>query len=718
MSEWLTIKNLKSSDASVSATPPWATSSPSSPDPQWQKEKFREWCADSSTDHVFYSANVGINPGLRVSAENPVAKTWALVADYDSDLLVAMSDAEIDAKIDAAVAKKGILPGWASRTFSNKVRLVWEFEKPVHGSPEPLWKAAMEGVVGVTGARRMLPGFDETSISAIQVFELGGSWRNLGGKVVDSATLSGVFYNAAKKAALRADSTVEIPIEDVAAEVERRWPGQWPGDFRFGTRGPLFWLNDGVTRIGCQVGDHGMICFSDRAGKGFVPWKEVLGAKFVSDFENRKIESALDGIYYDGSRYWMKVGNGRWASHTKEDTLLKLRSMGFSGDRKKGETVSELERLLLTIHEQNRVDSVAPFLFDKRDVVEYMGDTYLNRSCRRPAQRAGGDGHPSKWPWLHRYLTGMLDRPVGSATDPNDHLKAWVKRFWESADRGDPMAGHLLVIAGEANTGKSLFGMFILREIMGGGMDAGHYLLTGGGFNKRLGEVAVWNVDDGVSASDFKDHRKFSEMLKKSAANPEINYQPKYADATTIPWLGRIVITCNVDAGSLDALPQLDGTVLDKLILMKMADRVIEFPPKSILEATIREEIPHYLDALANWEPPPEVVGDNRFGVIPYHHPELVAEAREKSPEQNLADVIDEWVVQYRTVHPEATEWEGKPVHLLMELMATDSLKDVCRHYKLPQVGSLLKKLRLTEWPRIKDYRNGGSANVYKLDLT
>ena len=33
--------------------------------------------------------------------------------------------------------------------------------------------------------------------------------------------------------------------------------------------GDLFWIDPFVERVGCQVSEGGMICYSDRAGKGW-----------------------------------------------------------------------------------------------------------------------------------------------------------------------------------------------------------------------------------------------------------------------------------------------------------------------------------------------------------------------------------------------------------------------------------------------------------------
>ena len=48
------------------------------------KAKFRAWCADEKTDHVFYSTVEGDNPSLRIQSDNPPNAISGIVADYDA----------------------------------------------------------------------------------------------------------------------------------------------------------------------------------------------------------------------------------------------------------------------------------------------------------------------------------------------------------------------------------------------------------------------------------------------------------------------------------------------------------------------------------------------------------------------------------------------------------------------------------------------------------
>lgn len=718
MSSYTALKNHRTTSVWTLAAPPWQTAAPVGVPAGLTKELFRAWCEDLTTDHVFYAPVVGINPGMRITNDNPVARRFGFVADYDSDSLVPLTDQEIIDLVDVGLKKKGIRPQWLCRTFSGKARLVWEFEKPIAGEPVELMDKAVEAFIAEAGVKRLLPGYDATSAKGSQYFELGHSWTDLQGVQVPAATLAGCVFEAAKRMTLKADSDVEIPLEVVLAEIEDRWPGRLSGDISWGTRVPLFWIPDGIQRIGGMIVTNGVVCYSDRAGKSFLTWREVLGESFVKTYETKQIESVLDNIYYDGAKYWIKVSSDRWVPRNKEDAMLHIRAAGFSAQLAKGQRLSPAESVVKAVQDTRSIEGTAPFLFDPRETVEWQGETFLNISTRKPMAPAGGDGDISKWPWLFNFLQGFLDADPTIPTDPIDHLLAWIQRLWLSARIGRLELGHLVILAGESDTGKSLFAQFIMRQIMGGGTDAAGYLLAAGtGFNKQLAEVAVWNVDDGVSASNFADHKKFTEMLKKTAANPEVNYHPKYRDSVVLPWRGRVVVTCNTDASSLEILPQLDGTILDKIMLFHLSDRKPDFPESKVLEAMIKAELPHFLDWLLGWVPPPEVInGTARYRVTSYHHSELVRTSREKSPEQNFADLIELWADQKRTMEPGVREWRGNPTRLLQEMLNSD-LQALARSYDPRRAGMMLSQLKAVGNPRIVNHQKGGKKNVYVLSL-
>jgi hypothetical protein len=720
---WTYLKNHLEQVTAKSTTPPWQTLPPAGIPTGIDKKAFRAWCADPKTDHVFFSAAEGVNPGVRASAANPTHLMHGFVGDYDSDHLINMTDQQVLDEITKRTAGKGIMPNHLSRTFSNKIRLVWVFETPLPGDiPEALRKT-IELFVKEAKANEMLEnGLDDTSKDPTQFFELGRGWLDLGHPPVPEAKLQALYFKAASTTVTQAEAVTSIPLGLVEDEINKQYPGAITGiTLSNAVRVPLFWLRDGDPARSAQVGENGIWAYSDR-DQGFHSWSKLLGAAFVKEFEEHQISSAVSTFYFDGERYWRKLPSGKWCHHKKEDAVMHIEAMGFSAKPDKTGK-SPVKQMLIHIQDHRRIDGVAPFLFSPEETVTHQGELYLNSSTRKPMDpAAGSDGDPATWPWLFDFLQGFLDVDPAIPTDPIDHLLAWIQRAWQTARTGRIELGHLVFLVGQADTGKTLFSQYVLRQIMGGGADASDFMLKGSGFNKQMAEVPIWNVDDGVSAANFNDHKKFSEMLKKTAANPELNYHPKYRDAVVMPWRGRVVITCNTDASSLQILPTLDGTIKDKLHLFRLTDRKPAFPPSAVLEATIKDELPHFLAWLDQWSPPADVIGGSaRYGIKEYHHSEIIQVVREMSQEQNFKDIIERWVMQRQMIDPAFMEWTGKPSHLFHELTNTDGSdafnRLVQNKYTPERIGTLLKKLREQGDPMIGRYHNKAKRNIYTLQF-
>ena len=105
-----------------------------------------------------------------------------------------------------------------------------------------------------------LPGFDESSWKDSQTFELGTRWNLAQGATpIPQAMLAQCLMAGGLKAKIQVDDSPVIPKDVIAAEGERQFPGRWKGTFQEGARGPLFWINDGIDRVGCAVAENGMI---------------------------------------------------------------------------------------------------------------------------------------------------------------------------------------------------------------------------------------------------------------------------------------------------------------------------------------------------------------------------------------------------------------------------------------------------------------------------
>lgn len=611
------------------------------------KQQYRQWCADSNTNHVFYSTCEGRAPAKRISNDNPVNKINGIVADYDAAVDWTTVDDDIAARFGSNQ------PTWRTKTQSGYMRLIWEFVEPIPIAPE-LFDTFMKYMEKSLKISRAFAGFDNTSLRANQYFELGSDWVKINGQIQLCVIQTALAKAAAEKPPQSSETS--IPIDVVAAEVESRFPNRWVGDFELGSRGPLFWIDDGIDRDGCQVVEDGMVCYSDRAGKGFMTWAEIFGSSFTKAYEQKKLTTLLDEYWFNG-RSFFKVLHNSAVTIPKEQLLLELRQAGFSVRTKKGSPLSELESAVLTVSNQNRIDEIAPVVFSADRVVTYNGSRILNCANIEPVA-PDADGDPSKWPflsqWLHQLFVNSGDRPA------IEYFFAWLKRFYKATHDRKFVQGQALVLVGPTGRGKSLLSNKVVGSLVGGFADASDYISGQTKFNKDLGRVAAWVIDDTTSAASFQDQRKATELLKRSVANPRVEYQAKYADALSIPWTGRVVMSLNMDANSLSVIPSLDSSNRDKLIALRIRDDATnEFPENEILEATIASELPHFGKFLLDWPVPPEVRDVGRFGVKSYIDPSIAEAAYDNSHRSAIAELVEFFVKRCREINETMAVWKG-----------------------------------------------------------
>ena len=282
----------------------------------------------------------------------------------------------------------------------------------------------------------------------------------------------------------------------------------------------------------------------------------------------------------------------------------------------------------------------------KSRVVHYNGRRILNDSSLTPVEPAS-DGDPKLWPFINNWLTGMF---ANSGKHPSLHyLYAWLKRFYNSVWTREAAQGQALLLVGPTNRGKSLLSNRVIAPLVGGYADAGDYLSGQTKFNKDLAKSAAWLVDDTVSAASFQDQRRATELIKRTVANPRMEYQAKYVDAINIPWTGRVIMSLNMDPNSLSVIPSLDSSNRDKLMALRLKMRSsIKFPPNTILEQTIANELPHFAKWLLDWDVPKHIVGNSRFGVVSYIDQQISSAAYDNSSRSSIAELVEFFVKRAR----------------------------------------------------------------------
>ena len=614
------------------------------------KAEFRAWSSKPDTDHCFYSICEGTNASTRVNEDNPVNRLHGLVADYD----VPPEDWD---KIDELIKTRAVdcpVPTWRSRTFSGGVRLVWEFEDPLPISPD-IAQNFLKRLSDSLRASMLLAGYDRTSVNIGRFFEIGEDWTKIG-QALSAVHVQTILFKVLNDSPITSSET-NIPLEDIEAQIHKQFPNRWKGAFEVGARGPLFWVDDGVDRQGCQVREEGIVCYSDRAEKGFMSWRDLFGKQFVEKYELQKM-SKLYGHYWFNGKNFYKLLNGTPVTVPKELLLLELRQANFSLKRKKGQSLSEVDQAILTISNEYRVEEVAPVVFSKERTVSFNGRHILN-SNRAHAIQSAQDGDPKMWPWIHSFFHQFFaDDVAGNSTLP--YFLAWYKRLYEAVLNHRLDQGHLLILLGPTGFGKTLLTNKIVGSSVGGYSDASDYLSGKTSFNKDLCGSAAWVIDDQTAAATYSDQRKFVELTKRCVANPRLEFHAKYADAVPLPWAGRVMMSLNLDANSLAALPTLDSSNRDKIMALRASGKSnVKFGSNQRVEQIISQEMPHMLRWLLDWSMPSSIEATNRFGVVNYIDPFIEAAAYDNSSRSAIAEMVEFFAKKVRIAAPDMPVWRG-----------------------------------------------------------
>lgn len=649
------------------------------------KDRFVKWCQKPTTRNCHFSAAEGLDPLRRVSKDNPAVYLHGLVADYD---------AEVTSEMLRSLTENcptEFVPSWGSRTFSGGGRLVWLFAEPLTLSTPAVVKNFLKVAAKKLKLVKLLPGFDEDAFyDSSRYYEKGREWKDLTNELIPSNFTHQWMYEAGDKAKWISDG-MTIPMETVAAEIQRLFPNKWKGPFEEGARGIRFWDADADNDTAAVVRASGMQCFT--GDEGFLPWSRLLGHDFVKKYEADRTGEIIASLFYDGKFYWMADATGSWVPRPKEDIRLMLKvKYGLNSFAGKKETSSELERVIFAIQEQKSVAGAMPFVHFPAGSMFYGGLRYLNISSLKvlpPADKSGAWGE--NFPWLADFLDRFFD-----PEEQKDYFLAWWKHFYTYALAQKPRLGQAIFIAGDPGVGKTLLSTGIISHTVGGHIDASAYLLGEEKFTSHIVASPIMSVDDTVPASDSRKHTRYSAMIKKVAASNHQLYEEKFHKAGQVLWLGRVVVTCNTDPESVGLLPNLDLSLLDKVSLFRCASSARKFPDMETLRSIFTSELPHFCRWMLNWDVPKHCVGDSRFGVRSYHEKHLSTSALQTSASFSFLELLLDFLEDYRGARVEFDQpyWEGTATQLLADMMVDARLGGLATRYSPNQIATYLGQLK------------------------
>ena len=650
------------------------------------KQARQKWYHDQGTNHYFYTGVEASNPNQRISkTDNPPRCIRAFAADFD----LKMSDQ----RIDEAIAAMKIKPAAVERSLGGNTRLVWLLPAPLGVDSYDFCAFVLRKAVKWL-KMDLLPGLDESAFTdPSRLLCNGGIWKATNHALVPADDLQAFFVECGQEFKFKSCVGAEIPLEEVEKGLRAKFPGfTWQGDFTLESQGPSFWLPNSTSTMSAIVKKDGMFTFSGSAEKPFYSWSDILGADFAKSFAVSAISKATDDIHWDGKQYWRKIGGLYKGIDSAEMMNYFEVSCGLSTKSERG-AVSGLKKAMAHIFENNRIEGAAPFVGRAPGRIIYKGEPVLNTYVHcivRPAIEWTPWGEKGGFPFLSRYFDALLE--------PHEQLiflLAWFKHFYVSMLEMRPMAGQNVFLMGPAGAGKTLGSRRVFGAAVGGALDAGEFLTSRSNFNSQMFHKAYWGIDDETMGESSNTQTFFHAAIKKFTANQEFMSHKKYGQPTMTEWLGRIVVTANMDHVSSRCLGGMDNSSRDKTSLFRCSgEKKIVFPTKHVLEPLIDAELPYFLKFIVDLEVPDHVPRDVRYGFASYHEPALLDKAHQSGKSAPFKELLIEALAIHFNDNPSHPVWRGTTTALMRLMNANPHNDFVMRSMKLEQTNRYLEMIQ------------------------
>jgi hypothetical protein len=254
-----------------------------------------------------------------------------------------------------------------------------------------------------------------------------------------------------------------------------------------------------------------------------------------------------------------------------------------------------------------------------------------------------------------------------------DVVKTQIKYADEIRRGGPPFAPiQVLIIAGGVEHGKTLFAEEVLGGLLGGYADATLYFTSDQPlrFNDELANSAISLLDDQNFPAKMR-LQSFLDHLRKHAATTTRRVEAKYSTALNVPLFQWVVMLSNTESHNFDWFPSITGDIADKIHLIQSAKA--DLPNGKGHRQKIRQMLD---DERAAWlhhlrheyTPPGEILSEGRFGIRPYHHPDLIKGTPGFRRAEELITVLNRYVAEH---HRKEQEFTGTAFEYRLELIGT-----------------------------------------------
>lgn len=384
-------------------------------------------------------------------------------------------------------------------------------------------------------------------------------------------------------------------------------------------------------------------------------------------------EAKISDIFFDdlNNAYRVQDARGDWIQMQVTDLGNYLQGMGVSNRPVVKGELSPVQKLITKIQLEHTVNYIGPLAGYAKGPHEVCNKRILVTESPKFIEPK-----PGEWPTIAHILDGML---VDGEIDQRPYLNGWLKIGIEALRAGKRRPGQALGLAGPRDGGKSVLQNYVITPLLGGRSARPYQFMTGlTSFNSDIFGAEHLMVEDEAASTDLRARRHFGALLKSITATDESRCHAKYGKPVMLTPFWRLSITVNDEPENLMVLPPLDESLHDKLILLKARQQAMPMPTQTHEERTafttkLREELPHFLAFLLEWEIPEGYRGP-RYGIAHFHHPDILAAIDDLAPEHRLLTIIDrELFSREGSEIWEGGAWEGTADELERKLIRDGS---------------------------------------------
>ena len=375
-----------------------------------------------------------------------------------------------------------------------------------------------------------------------------------------------------------------------------------------------------------------------------------------------------DVYYHQGGKdFYLRNDRDFWIAVNEAAVKRHLKIQGYSAEKFTTEPVSLLDQCLNTIQTKQDVNYAAPLAGYDAGIYEINNRRILVTDSPRLIQSKEGE-----WPLLEQIFEGMLNDP---ACDQRPYFYGWLKTALSALHSKKWQPGQVLAMAGPVASAKSLC-QSLITEMLGGRSAQPYQFMCGATtFNADLFVAEHLTVEDVAESVGIAKRRAFGAQIKAFAVNREQHCHGKNQQALTLTPIWRVTISLNDDPERLLVLPPMDDDIADKVMLFKVTKKAMPMPTGTSDEIdafwkALQAELPAFQHYIENWEIP-EDLRSPRFGILHYHHPELLEALNALSPEMQLLEMIDKELFDY--AYTEVKPWPGTAASLHARLTEQDS---------------------------------------------